>query len=62
MSDTPLATDRELHNELRVAIRNLCRRFPDEYWRTVDKNREYPEAFVKALTDAGWLAALIPED
>ncbi|MEE8267136.1 MAG: acyl-CoA dehydrogenase family protein, partial [Acidiferrobacterales bacterium] len=42
--------------------RNLCRRFPDEYWRTVDKNREYPEAFVKALTDAGWLAALIPED
>lgn len=62
MSDTPLATDRELHSELRVAIRNLCRRFPDEYWRTVDKNREYPEAFVKALTDAGWLAALIPED
>lgn len=62
MSDTPLATDRELHLELRVAIRNLCRRFPDEYWRTVDKNREYPEAFVKALTDAGWLAALIPED
>jgi len=62
MSDTPLATDRELHNELRVAIRNLCRRFPDEYWRTVDKNREYPEVFVKALTDAGWLAALIPED
>ncbi len=40
MSDTPLATDRELHPELRVAIRNLCRRFPDEYWRTVDKNRE----------------------
>lgn len=62
MSDTPLATDRELHSELRVAIRNLCRRFPDEYWRTVDKNREYPEVFVKALTDAGWLAALIPED
>jgi acyl-CoA dehydrogenase len=62
MSDTPLATDRELYSELRVAIRNLCRRFPDEYWRTVDKNREYPEAFVKALTDAGWLAALIPED
>lgn len=62
MSDTPLATDREFHPELRVAIRNLCRRFPDEYWRTVDKNREYPEAFVKALTDAGWLAALIPED
>ncbi|MFQ5756218.1 MAG: acyl-CoA dehydrogenase family protein [Acidiferrobacterales bacterium] len=62
MSDTPLATDSELHTELRVAIRNLCRRFPDEYWRTVDKNREYPEAFVKALTDAGWLAALIPED
>lgn len=62
MSDTPLATDRELHSELRVAIRNLCRRFPDEYWRTVDKNREYPEAFVRALTDAGWLAALIPED
>jgi acyl-CoA dehydrogenase len=52
----------ELHGELRAAVRNLCKRFAGEYWRTVDRERSYPEAFVKALTDAGWLAALIPEE
>jgi acyl-CoA dehydrogenase len=52
----------EPFGELRSAIRQLCQRFPGEYWRTLDQKREYPEAFVQALTDAGWLAALIPDD
>ena len=51
----------ELHGELRAAVRGLCQRFSGEYWREVDRERAYPEAFVKALTEAGWLAALIPE-
>ena len=50
-----------LFPELRSAIQDLCRRYPDSYWRELDEQRAYPEAFVKALTDAGWLAALIPE-
>ncbi len=52
----------ESFGELRSAIRQLCQRFPDEYWRGLDQKREYPEAFVQALTEAGWLAALIPDD
>src|SRR3954468_3741068 len=46
--------------ELRREVRALCMRFPDPYWRDLDQRRAYPEAFVQALTDAGWLAALIP--
>jgi acyl-CoA dehydrogenase len=48
--------------ELREAVRALCNTFPPEYWRQLDEQRAYPEAFVKALTDAGWLSALIPEE
>ena len=48
--------------ELRAAVRSLCNTFPPEYWRGLDERRAYPEAFVKALTEAGWLAALIPEE
>jgi acyl-CoA dehydrogenase len=51
----------ELHQDLRKAVRELCRAFPDSYWRELDAARAYPDAFVKALTDAGYLAALIPE-
>lgn len=46
--------------KLRRDVRTLCMRFPDPYWRDLDQRRAYPEAFVQALTDAGWLAALIP--
>ena len=49
------------HQELREAVRDLCASFPPEYHRKVDEERGYPEAFVDALTKAGWLAALIPE-
>ncbi len=55
-------TDRELHENLRAAVRELCARFPDTYWRELDARRAYPAEFVKALTDAGYLAALIPEE
>ncbi|WP_066771135.1 acyl-CoA dehydrogenase family protein [Sphingobium sp. CCH11-B1] len=48
-------------DEIRDAVRALCSEFPDEYHRKVDEERAYPEAFVDALTKAGWMAALIPE-
>ncbi|SHI91825.1 acyl-CoA dehydrogenase [Roseomonas rosea] len=50
------------HQELRDAVRALCAEFPAEYHRKIDAERGYPEAFVEALTRAGWLAALIPEE
>jgi len=49
------------HAQLRDAVRALCNTFTGEYWRKIDEERGYPEEFVKALTRAGWLAALIPE-
>jgi len=50
------------HPEIRDAVRALCSEFPDAYFRKIDAARAYPEAFVDALTKAGWLAALIPQD
>ena len=50
------------HHEIRDAIRDLCAAFPDEYFRKVDEARAYPEQFVNALTEAGWMAALIPQE
>ncbi len=50
------------HLEIREAIRRLCADFPGAYWRALDRERAYPEAFVRALIEAGWLAALIPEE
>jgi acyl-CoA dehydrogenase len=52
----------ELHDDLRKAVRDLCKAFPDSYWRELDARRAYPDAFVAALTQAGYLAALIPEE
>jgi acyl-CoA dehydrogenase len=54
--------DTDAHQEIRDAVRQLCKQFPDEYFRQVDEARGYPEAFVDALTKAGWLAALIPQE
>ena len=48
--------------ELRSGVRELCARFPDEYWRQIDRDEAYPQDFVEALTEAGWLAALIPAE
>lgn len=50
------------HQDIRDAIRDLCAQFGDEYFRRVDEQRGYPAEFVDALTQAGWLAALIPEE
>ena len=50
------------YQDIRDAIKDLCAQFPDEYHRKVDHDRTYPEAFVDALTQAGWLAALIPTE
>ena len=50
------------HEEYRRGVRELCAQFGSDYWQRVDAVPEYPEEFVKALTDAGWLAALIPAE
>ena len=47
--------------QIRAAVRALCAAFPGEYWRALDRERGYPSEFVKALTEAGFLSALIPE-
>ena len=52
----------DAYQDLRDAVKDLCMTFPAEYWRKVDEERGYPEAFVDALTKAGWLAALIPQE
>jgi acyl-CoA dehydrogenase len=50
------------HPEIRQAIRKLCQGFPGAYWRDLDQRREYPSAFVEALTRAGYLSVLVPEE
>ena len=52
----------ETFPEIREAVRKLCAQFPGEYWRATDRERTYPTAFVTALTEAGFLSVLIPED
>lgn len=54
--------DAEDHGEIREGVRKLCAQFPGEYWRKLDEKREYPTEFVNALTEAGWLSVLIPEE
>src|SRR3712207_9352090 len=56
----PLAADP--HAEIREEVAKLCARFPGEYWRRVDRDRAYPTEFVQALTEAGYLGPLIPEE
>ena len=53
---------RDNHLEIRDAVRTLCARFGSAYWQDIDEQRTYPEAFVNELTQAGWMAALIPEE
>jgi acyl-CoA dehydrogenase len=59
---TQLSEAAELQATLRQSVREICERFPDPYWREVDAARAYPQAFVNALTKAGYLAALIPTE
>ncbi|MCO5108535.1 MAG: acyl-CoA/acyl-ACP dehydrogenase [Burkholderiaceae bacterium] len=57
-----ISTSDERFQDIRDGVRDLCRQFPDEYHRQVDAQHAYPEAFVDALTKAGWMAALIPQE
>jgi acyl-CoA dehydrogenase len=50
------------HQDIRDAVRSLCAEFPPEYFRKIDEERGYPAQFVDALTQAGWMAALIPQE
>ena len=50
------------HEAIRDAVRELCAQFPDAYWRELDRQKAYPDAFVAALTESGWLSALIPAE
>jgi acyl-CoA dehydrogenase len=52
----------DTYQDIRDAVRDLCAQFPAEYFRQIDDERAYPEAFVNALTQAGWMAALIPQE
>ena len=52
----------EDYADIRASVRAICAGFPGAYWRRLEDEQSYPEAFVKALTDAGYLAALIPEE
>ena len=52
----------EAHEDLRRGVRDVCARFPNEYWRDLDADRRYPEKFVRAMTEAGYLGVLIPEE
>ncbi len=55
-------TQSDSFQDIREAVRDLCQQFSGDYFRKIDEARGYPEAFVDALTKAGWLAALIPQD
>jgi acyl-CoA dehydrogenase len=57
-----IARPDDAHQDIREAVRDLCAQFPPEYFRRIDEARGYPDEFVAALTRAGWLAALIPQE
>src|SRR6266576_208091 len=57
-----MGTPDDRFQDIRDGVRALCAEFPDEYFRKIDEARGYPDAFVDALTKAGWLAALIPQE
>src|SRR5918999_2695815 len=48
--------------QIREEIKKVCKEFPDAYWREIDAKKAYPDAFVRKLSELGWLAALIPEE
>jgi hypothetical protein len=56
------AAEHDEFADIRTSVRALCAKFPGEYWRVLDRERAYPTEFVAALTEAGYLAALIPEE
>ena len=61
MASIPIGLTAE-QRQLQAGVAEICKRYPGEYWRELDRAREYPEAFVTELTRAGYLAALIPQE
>ena len=57
-----MTLSRESYTEIRESVRALCLEFPGSYWQRLDAEQRYPEEFVAALTSAGWMAALIPQE
>jgi acyl-CoA dehydrogenase len=55
-------SETETYSTLRQSVRDVCQRFPMSYWRDLDQRRIYPEAFMQAMTEAGFLAPLIPQE
>ncbi len=55
-------SESELHSDIRASVRALCDRFGPDYWRRCDAERAYPDEFVRAMSEAGWLGVLIPEE
>src|SRR6266699_885285 len=62
MTDLHQDKDTDDLAQIRASVRTLCAKFPGEYWRKLDRERAYPKEFVAALTEAGFLAALIPDE
>ena len=54
--------DNDQFADIRASVRKLCAEFPGDYWRKLDEARQYPTEFVRALTEAGYLLVLIPEE
>jgi acyl-CoA dehydrogenase len=54
--------DNDQYADIRTSVRKLCAEFPGDYWRKLDEVRAYPIEFVRALTEAGYLSVLIPEE
>ena len=54
--------DNDQFADIRASVRKLCAEFPGDYWRKLDEARQYPTEFVRALTEAGYLSVLIPEE
>src|SRR3546814_9306191 len=57
-----MSSNQQSYPEIREAVRRLCADFPGEYWQRLDRERAYPREFVDALTKAGFLSVLIPEN
>ncbi len=62
MTTSGASPDQDPHADIRSEIQKLCAEFPGAYWRKLDREHAYPSEFVRALTEGGWLAALIPEE
>ena len=62
VSAPPAGEDEELLEQVRSAVSLLCGEFPQEYWQALDRDRAYPTEFVRAMTEAGYLGTLIPEE